>query len=104
MRGPKTGDDKILRGVVLKVDQFGNLVTNIRPEDVPSIFQAHRPFRMIVGKGEVNSVKQTFAEGTPGEVFAILGSMGFVEIATNRGSAANTVSAGKGTEVAVVFE
>ena len=32
---PKAVDAKTLRGVVLKVDRFGNLVTNITPEDVP---------------------------------------------------------------------
>ncbi len=32
-------------------------------------------------------VRRGYAEGTPGEVFGILGSMGFLEVAANRGSA-----------------
>jgi S-adenosylmethionine hydrolase len=45
-----------------------------------------------------------YAEGTPGEVFGILGSMGFLEIAANRGSAFQLLAAGKGSEVNVVME
>jgi hypothetical protein len=37
-------------------------------------------------------------------VFGILGSMGYLEIATNRGTAAQLAGAAKGTEVTVVLE
>jgi len=36
-------------------------------------------------------------------VFGILGSMGFLEIATNRGAAARSVGADKGSDVGVLF-
>ena len=49
-------------------------------------------------------MKTTYAEGAPGEVFALLGSMGFLEIVTNRGSALNSIGAGKGREVGVKLE
>ena len=49
-------------------------------------------------------MRTSYSEGGPGELFAILGSMGFVEIATNRGSAAQLASAGKGTEVLLALE
>ncbi len=102
---PKVIDPKTIRGVVLKVDRFGNLVTNITPQDVPLLFQAQPPaFKIVVGKSEVTSMKTNYAEGAPGEVFGILGSMGYLEIASNRGAAAQLVSAGKGAEVNVVFE
>jgi S-adenosylmethionine hydrolase len=45
-----------------------------------------------------------YAEGSPGEVFGILGSMGFLEIAANRGSAFQLLGAGKGSEVSVMME
>ena len=31
------GDNR-LRAVVLKVDRFGNLITNVTPEDAPAVF------------------------------------------------------------------
>lgn len=102
---PKVIDPKTIRGVVLKVDRFGNLVTNITPQDVPLLFQPQPPaFKIVVGKSEVTSMKTNYAEGASGEVFGILGSMGYLEIASNRGAAAQLVSAGKGAEVNVVLE
>ena len=102
---PKVIDPKTIRGVVLKVDRFGNLVTNITPQDVPLLFQPEPPlFKIVVGKSEVTGMKTNYAEGAPGEVFGILGSMGYLEIASNRGAAAQLVSAGKGAEVNVVLE
>jgi len=58
---------------------------------------------MVVGKREVTTLRTSYSEGAPGEPFAILGSMGFIEIATNRGSAAQLISAAKGTEVLLVL-
>src|SRR5207237_8143189 len=51
---PKAIDAKTLRGVVLKVDRFGNLITNFTPEDVPALFQGKpAAFKIVVGKREV---------------------------------------------------
>lgn len=101
---PKPADAHTIRGVVLRVDRFGNLITNFTPQDAPALFQANvPPFKMAVGKREVTSVRTNYAEGAPGELFAIVGSMGFIEIAANRGSAAQTTAAGKGTEVLLVL-
>ena len=103
---PKPTDERTLRGVVLKVDRFGNLITNITALDLPALFEATTPaFRITVGnKGQVNRLCTNYAEGTPGEVFGILGSMGYLELAANRGSAFQLLGAGKGSEVNVVME
>lgn len=98
-------DDKTLKGVVLKVDRFGNLVTNIRPEDVPQLFVELPPdFRISVGKGEVKRIRGTFGEGAAGEIFGIIGSMGYLEIVANRSNATSLLQATKGSDVLVVFE
>jgi S-adenosylmethionine hydrolase len=52
----------------------------------------------------VTRMCSNYAEGGPGEAFGILGSMGFVEIATNRGSAFQLLGVGKGTDVNLVLE
>ena len=102
---PKPVNDKTLRGVVLKVDRFGNLVTNFTPNDVPALFAATPPsFKIVVGKTEITEMHSNYAEGTPNEIFGILGSMGYLEIAANRGSAVQLVGSGKGTEVLIVLE
>lgn len=102
---PKPADANTLRGVVLRVDRFGNLITNFTPQDAPALFQQQPPaFKIVVGKREVSTLRQNYAEGASGEVFGILGSMGYLEIVANRGSAAQLVGSGKGTEVQVIFE
>lgn len=102
---PKPVDAKTIRGIVLKVDRFGNLITNITPQDAPALFQPAPPaFKLAVGKREATAMKTNYAEGTPNEIFAILGSMGYLEIAANRGAAAQLTGAAKGTEVNLVLE
>jgi len=101
---PKPAGENRIRAVVLKVDRFGNLITNITPEDIPALFSAKpAAFKIVVGSREVTTIYSTFAEGEPGEVFGILGSMGYLEIAANRGAAAQITGAGKGSEVIIVL-
>jgi S-adenosyl-L-methionine hydrolase (adenosine-forming) len=102
---PKPVDEKTLRGVVLKVDRFGNLITNITPQDAPQLFGLDPPpFKIAIGtKAPATRICTNYAEGSPGEVFGILGSMGFLEVAANRGSAFQLLGAGKGSEVNVVM-
>jgi S-adenosyl-L-methionine hydrolase (adenosine-forming) len=101
---PKAVDQNRLRGVVLKVDRFGNLVTNITPQDAPMLFGAEaKGFKIVVGSREISEIHNAYAEGAPGEVFGVLGSMGFLEIAANRGAAAQITGAGKGSEIIIVL-
>ena len=102
---PKAAPDGSLRGIVLKMDRFGNLVTNIRVGDAPHILGENAPpFRITIGKQDITQIYSHYAEGAPGELFGILGSAGYLEICSNRGSAAKLLGAGKGTEVAVRME
>jgi len=101
---PKAVDGNRLRGVVLKVDRFGNLITNITPHDAPALFAAGATgFKIVVGSREITEIRNAYAEGAPGEVIGLLGSMGFLEIAANRGAAAQLTGAGKGNEVSVIL-
>jgi S-adenosylmethionine hydrolase len=101
---PKPAGDNRIRAVVLKIDRFGNLVTNITPQDVPALFAAQSaPFKIVVGGKEITAIHSSYAEGSPGEVFGILGSMGYLEISANRAAAAQITGAGKGAEVTIVL-
>jgi S-adenosylmethionine hydrolase len=101
---PKAVDENRLRGVVLKVDRFGNLITNITPQDAPMLFQAGASgFKIVAGSREITELRNAYAEGGPGEVIGILGSMGFLEIATNRGAATQLTGIGKGSEVSIIL-
>ena len=99
---PKAAPDGSLRGIVLKIDRYGNLITNLRAADAPQMFGADPPpFRITIGKHEITEIYGHYAQGAPGEIFAILGSMGFLEFSTNRGNAAKLLEIGKGAEVSV---
>lgn len=100
---PKPAGDNKIRGVVLKVDRFGNIITNVTPEDAPALFTGNQTFKIVVGSKEITDLRSNYAEGAPGEVFGILGSMGYLEIVANRGAAAQLTGAGKGSEVSIVF-
>ncbi len=101
---PKPAGENRIRAVVLKVDRFGNLITNVKPDDVPALFAA-KPgaFKIVVGSKEITEIHQNYAEGGPGEVFGILGSMGYLEIVANRAAAAQLTGAGKGSEVSIIL-
>jgi len=102
---PKPTNANSFRGVVLKVDRFGNLITNFTAQDVPALFEEQvPPFKIVVGKSEVTSMKTSYSEGAPGEIFAIQGSMGYLELASNRSSAAQMAAIGKGAEVNLALE
>lgn len=95
-------DGNILKGVVLKVDNFGNLITNFTPEDVPQVL-AGASFKITVGSREIDRLAETYSQGAPGEVLAIIGSSGFLEIAVNKGSATRALNLQRGAEVALAL-
>ena len=101
---PKRVSDQLLKGVALRVDKFGNIITNISPEDVPQLFQENPPpFKIIINQQEISRLNLSYTMGKPSEIFAIVGSSGFLEICTNRGSAAKALNAGRGAEVGVML-
>lgn len=97
---PKTNGN-MLKAVVLRVDNFGNLITNVKATDAPALVEAEGKFTIRVGNAEVKKVLPTFAEGKPGEPFGVIGSSGYLEISLNKGSAARTLGAARGAEVTV---
>jgi hypothetical protein len=100
----KIVDECTMKAVVLKADRFGNLITNLRPEDLPQLFPTPKTeFKIFLGAVPITKIKHAYGEGVVGELFALVGSMGYIEIAANRGSAAALTQAGKGSEVRIVF-
>jgi hypothetical protein len=84
-------------GKVLKVDRFGNLITNFHIDEFPDLHS--RTFELLAGNGIIRRLAQTYSESGEGEVTAIVGSSGFLEISVNQGSAAQRLDCGAGAEV-----
>jgi S-adenosylmethionine hydrolase len=95
---PKEADG-LLKGVVLKVDSFGNLITNFRSEDLPEGALEKGEIKLQVGSHAVSKLVPTFANGNTGEAIAYVGSSGLLEIGVNKGSASKTLGIGRGTPV-----
>jgi S-adenosyl-L-methionine hydrolase (adenosine-forming) len=101
---PKPAGANSWKGVVLKTEKFGNLITNFTPKDIPQLFEASPPpFRINVGKAEITKLCPNYDSGAQGEIFGVVGSSGFLEISMNRGSAARTAAADRGAEVLVTL-
>ena len=98
MPRPKQADG-LWKGVVLKVDAFGNLVTNFRAEDLSPDALEKGEISLQVGNHAVTRLVPTFANGNAGEAIAYIGSNGYLEIAVNKGSAAKTLGLARGTAV-----
>ena len=86
--------DRIV-GEVVFVDQFGNLITNIRSSSLP---ESGPTQAMIGGQGMIPWV-ETYGEAEPGELVALVGSSGLVEIAQVNGNAANALKLSRGAAV-----
>jgi S-adenosyl-L-methionine hydrolase (adenosine-forming) len=98
MPKPKQAEG-VSKGVVLRIDSFGNLITNFRTEDISEEIQKSGTIALQVGTHPVTRLVDTFARGTNGEAVAYLGSSGFLEIAVNKGNASRSLGIGRGTPV-----
>jgi S-adenosyl-L-methionine hydrolase (adenosine-forming) len=81
----KTGEGS-WRGSALKIDRFGNIVTNFQAGDFPGL--ERRPFSVLLASSEVKAFATHYAERANGELFVIAGSSGYLEISIAQGSAA----------------
>ena len=99
---PSLVSDKHIRGSVIHIDRFGNVVTNITAAELtPERLQSGA--RVKIGKHEAARVLTHYAEASPNELFAYIGSAGFLELALQRQPAARLVEARRGIEVEVVI-
>lgn len=97
---PKAKDvDGAAHGVVLRIDSFGNVMTNFRAEDIPESAQNGGALNLAIGAHTVSRLVDTFAKGAADEPIAYVGSSGYLEIAVNKANAARKLAIGRGTAV-----
>lgn len=75
--------DATWRLTVEHIDHFGNLITNLSSKHLPPNIDK---VSFTVGTAQINGVSSTYAESN--KLVALIGSLGFVEIAYPNGSAA----------------
>jgi S-adenosyl-L-methionine hydrolase (adenosine-forming) len=87
------------QGVVLRIDAFGNVMTNFRAEDLPESARNGGGLNLKVGTHTVARLVDTFAMGAADEPIAYVGSSGYVEIAINKANAARKLAISRGAAV-----
>jgi S-adenosylmethionine hydrolase len=90
-----------LSGEVLRVDRFGNLITNVDRKIFDTLAQGGA-LEIRVGAHAVSRVVSTYADIGAGEVCALFGSSDHLEIAANGASAASELGVGRGAPVHIV--
>lgn len=89
---------------VIAVDGFGNLVTNLRSDEVaPVAAKSKLWFELGAFPGSLRGLSDTYTSVEPGKLLAIQGSAGFIEISVRDGNAAALTHLGPGDEIRVNF-
>src|SRR5665213_3145480 len=112
--GPKMGDPLILpfgepvettpgcwAGSVLHVDRFGNIVTSFDWARFRAV--AEVPFVLETGICRATRYRPNYAASATGEVFAIGGSSGYIEVSVNQGDAASLAKVSAGEPVKLII-
>lgn len=95
-----------LRGRIIHIDHFGNCITNLTHADLPD----SSVVRLTVNGRVIDTLRRFFGDehgskadegGSEAQLFAIWGSACFLELAVNRGSAADVLAAKRGDPVIV---
>jgi S-adenosylmethionine hydrolase len=89
-----------ITGEVIRVDRFGNLITNIDRKAFEH-FAAGRSIAVEVGGNDIPRVVAAYADAPPGELCALFGSTDHLEVAVNAGDAAAKLRLARGAAASV---
>jgi len=84
----RAADGSVL-GEIIAIDRFGNAISNLI---------APRGGRVEIN-GRTMPIVRTYADGLVGDIIALVGSSGFVEVAQRDGSAARALEITRGTRI-----
>jgi S-adenosylmethionine hydrolase len=87
-----------LRGEIIHVDHFGNIATNIRADDLADLGEV----TVRVRNAEMHGLVRTFGDRAPGELIALINSVGELAVAVVNGNAGQRLEARVGDVVEVV--
>jgi S-adenosylmethionine hydrolase len=92
-----------LLGEILHTDAFGNVISNIDETGLFRFVQG-RPFVIRAGKKSIHGFKGGYWEGKEGELIALFGSGGFLEISAREGNAEKILKVRRGDPVVISAE
>lgn len=86
-------DPNYIRGVVVHIDSYENLITNI-PKSLFKKVVGNKKFSISFRSDSVSKISDSYGDVRPGEVVALFGSNNMLEIAINQGNAASLLGIG----------
>ncbi len=81
-----TRKENTLFGRAVRIDHFGNIITNIHREELTR-FAGNRQVLIRVDNEVIEGIVKTYADGAKGKLLALFGSNDHLEIAVNSGRA-----------------
>jgi S-adenosyl-L-methionine hydrolase (adenosine-forming) len=91
--------DGVLRGTVVRVDHFGNVVTSLDRHSVEKLADGLRGVSLTVGGHAISRLVSTYSDIAPGEIGALFGSTDHLECAAHATSAAEVLGVSVGDAV-----
>ena len=99
---PKRKGNALL-GEVIRVDRFGNIITNISVADLRAFTSRPQEIQTEIGKLKLSGLKETYCDVDQGIPLVLIGSSGLLEIAVNQGNAAGLADISEHGEWVVVL-
>ena len=94
-------DHNLLKGHVIHIDNYQNLITNIK-KPLFMDMRKERKFGIFFRTYEINKISESYSDVPIGEILALFGSNGHLEIAINQGNASGLL--GMNTKDAIRIE
>ena len=96
-------DQRKITGEIIAIDHFGNLLTNVPEKALYDLLHGKdlAGLEVMVRNITIKGLQKTYTQEAPGNLLAIIGSRGFMEIAVNKGNAATNLDAEIGDKVVV---
>lgn len=95
-----------ITGNIVRVDHFGNLITNIHRKDFDTItrINGNAPFTVEFGREQTNSFQQTYGDVDSGECYVFFNSNGFLQIGLNKGRATELLGLKQDAPISILFK
>ncbi|MFM7855308.1 MAG: S-adenosyl-l-methionine hydroxide adenosyltransferase family protein [Flammeovirgaceae bacterium] len=94
---------KLIAGHVIRVDHFGNLITNI-PKEAFDVLSNGKKFTVFAGGEKVLLIHKNYFDTEPGECVLIFNSLGLLEIGVYKGNASELLGLKYDSPVNIIFD
>ncbi len=81
-----------ISGCIIRIDHFGNLITNISRADVQQLAASPALISLSIGQHSITSWHENYSQAAPGQALILINSSGLIEVAINQGHAANSLA------------